>query len=181
MASNRNHLTSGEVAKMFGVAPRTVVKWHDAGKLSGFRIPGVAQLGGDRRFPLRSVLDFARRNGMPYVLPSRFRGKQDGVFALSADPKVQAITACTTATLADAVWQIAETNPGIILIDRHLYSRFEALSLITLVSREAPSTRLVVLGLEEETVSERDAYAPALVVARPFDPTDLVSLIQRGG
>src|SRR4051812_28109101 len=33
-------LTTGEVAKICNVAPRTVSKWFDSGALHGYRIPG---------------------------------------------------------------------------------------------------------------------------------------------
>src|SRR5688572_17759958 len=33
-------LTTGEVAKICNVAPRTVSKWFDSGALRGYRIPG---------------------------------------------------------------------------------------------------------------------------------------------
>ena len=41
-------LTTGEVAKICNVAPRTVSKWFDSGALHGYRIPGSK----DRRIQL---------------------------------------------------------------------------------------------------------------------------------
>jgi hypothetical protein len=40
-------LTTGEVAKICSVAPRTVSKWFDSGALTGYRIP-AARTGGSR-------------------------------------------------------------------------------------------------------------------------------------
>ena len=40
--------TTGQVAKICKVAPRTVSKWFDSGRLRGYRIPGSQ----DRRIPL---------------------------------------------------------------------------------------------------------------------------------
>ncbi len=54
-------LTTGEVARICHVAPRTVSKWFDSGKLRGYRIPGSR----DRRIPLRQLLQFMRDHGMP--------------------------------------------------------------------------------------------------------------------
>lgn len=54
-------LTTGEVAKICHVAPRTVTKWFDSGKLRGYRIPGSR----DRRIPLPQLLQFMRTHGMP--------------------------------------------------------------------------------------------------------------------
>ena len=33
--------TTGQVAKICKVAPRTVSKWFDSGRLRGYRIPGA--------------------------------------------------------------------------------------------------------------------------------------------
>ena len=54
-------LTTGEVAKICHVAPRTVSKWFDSGKLRGYRIPGSR----DRRIPLAQLVQFMRDHGMP--------------------------------------------------------------------------------------------------------------------
>jgi len=54
-------LTTGEVARLCGVAPRTVSKWFDSGKLRGFKIPGSR----DRRIPRESLVRFMRAHGIP--------------------------------------------------------------------------------------------------------------------
>ena len=54
-------LTTGEVARLCGVAPRTVSKWFDAGQLRGFKIPGSR----DRRIPKESLIYFMRAHGIP--------------------------------------------------------------------------------------------------------------------
>ena len=40
MSRRKDVLTTGEVAKLCNVAPRTVSKWFDSGSLKGYRIPG---------------------------------------------------------------------------------------------------------------------------------------------
>jgi excisionase family DNA binding protein len=54
-------LTTGEVAKICNVAPRTVSKWFDSGALHGYRIPGSK----DRRIPLTQLIRFMKQHGMP--------------------------------------------------------------------------------------------------------------------
>ncbi len=54
-------LTSGDVARICGVAPRTVSKWCDSGKLKSFRIPGSLH----RRIVPEDLLAFLKENGMP--------------------------------------------------------------------------------------------------------------------
>lgn len=53
--------TTGQVAKICQVAPRTVSKWFDSGRLRGYRIPGSQ----DRRIPREALIRFLRENGMP--------------------------------------------------------------------------------------------------------------------
>ena len=46
--------TTGQVARICKVAPRTVVKWFDSGRLRGYRTPG----GDNRRIPREELLRF---------------------------------------------------------------------------------------------------------------------------
>ncbi len=61
MAKGKNVLTTGEVAKICNVAPRTVSKWFDNGQLKGYRIPGSK----DRRIPVSELLRFMKVHDMP--------------------------------------------------------------------------------------------------------------------
>ena len=61
MARQRDILTTGEVAKICNVAPRTVSKWFDAGQLRGYRIPGSK----DRRIPLNALIRFMKAHNIP--------------------------------------------------------------------------------------------------------------------
>jgi len=61
MARNKDVLTTGEVARICKVAPRTVTKWFDSGQLRGYRIPGSK----DRRIPVMQLIRFMRQNNMP--------------------------------------------------------------------------------------------------------------------
>jgi excisionase family DNA binding protein len=61
MARNKDVLTTGEVARICKVAPRTVTKWFDSGQLRGYRIPGSK----DRRIPVNQLVRFMRQNNMP--------------------------------------------------------------------------------------------------------------------
>ncbi len=54
-------LTTGQVAKICNVAPRTVSKWFDTGQLRGYRIPGSK----DRRIPTDQLVRFMRAHNMP--------------------------------------------------------------------------------------------------------------------
>lgn len=54
--------TTGQVAKLCEVAPRTVSKWSDQGKIRGvYRIPDSQ----DRRIPREGLVRFLKEHGMP--------------------------------------------------------------------------------------------------------------------
>lgn len=61
MAKGKNVLTTGDVAKICHVAPRTVSKWFDNGQLKGYRIPGSK----DRRIPVSELIRFMKVHNMP--------------------------------------------------------------------------------------------------------------------
>jgi excisionase family DNA binding protein len=60
-AQRKDVLTTGQVARICQVAPRTVSKWFDQGQLRGYRIPGSR----DRRIPVAQLVAFMRANGIP--------------------------------------------------------------------------------------------------------------------
>ena len=61
MPRQKDILTTGEVAKICNVAPRTVSKWFDSGQLRGYRIPGSK----DRRIPLNALIRFMKQHNIP--------------------------------------------------------------------------------------------------------------------
>lgn len=61
MSYDKDVLTTGEVAKICNVAPRTVSKWFDSGQLKGYRIPGSK----DRRIPVNNLMQFMKAHGIP--------------------------------------------------------------------------------------------------------------------
>jgi len=76
--------TTGQVAKICKVAPRTVSKWFDSGRLRGYRIPGSQ----DRRIPREHLLRFLKEHGMPLGdLEAEVYNK---VLVVGAEPTLQA-------------------------------------------------------------------------------------------
>lgn len=57
----RRIFTTGQVAKICQVAPRTASKWFDSGRLGGYRIPG----SNDRRIPCDCLVRFLHEHNMP--------------------------------------------------------------------------------------------------------------------
>lgn len=63
--------TTGDVAKLCHVSPRTVTKWCDAGLIKHWRIP----LSKDRRISRAALLDFLRQHEMP--IPAKMETAAD--------------------------------------------------------------------------------------------------------
>ena len=61
MMLKKDVLTTGQVAQICNVAPRTVTKWFDAGQLKGYRIPGSR----DRRIPVSELISFMKAHDIP--------------------------------------------------------------------------------------------------------------------
>jgi excisionase family DNA binding protein len=125
MARSKDVLTTGEVAKICKVAPRTVTKWFDSGQLRGYRIPGSK----DRRIPVSQLTRFMKLNNMPL----------DGIISFN---KTRVLIVDDEAEIVDMLQQLLnkETNydvqvsrngfeagltaerlkPHVILLDIHL-------------------------------------------------------------
>jgi len=61
MQKKKDVLTTGQVAQICNVAPRTVTKWFDSGRLKGYRIPGSR----DRRIPTSELIRFMKAHNIP--------------------------------------------------------------------------------------------------------------------
>src|SRR2546423_10494350 len=117
-------LTTGEVAKICNVAPRTVSKWFDSGALLGYRIPGSK----DRRIPLIQLIRFMKQHGMPLngLMTGCTRilivdGEQDIVEVLEKILEDEAKYEVEVAKSGFAAGVTAEKfRPHVILLDMHL-------------------------------------------------------------
>ena len=119
MARGKSVLTTGEVAKICKVAPRTVSKWFDSGQLIGYRIPGSK----DRRIPIDQLVRFMRAHGIPLAgLESGLSRvlvvdrKPDGARrwnAMLGDPQHEVRIA---ASAFEAGIAVAEFRPNVIVV-----------------------------------------------------------------
>jgi excisionase family DNA binding protein len=121
MKADKRVLTTGQVAKICNVAPRTVSKWFDQGHLRGYRIPGSK----DRRIPLDQLIRFMRVHNIPLngldqeelhvvVLDNDIAFSQTLANALQENGGYE-VTTTTCAFEAGAVVQ--ETKPQAVIID----------------------------------------------------------------
>lgn len=124
MGADKKVLTTGDVAKICCVAPRTVSKWFDSGQLRGYRIPGSK----DRRIPLEHLVRFMRAYGIP--LNGLDIGKKrilvldndhslcDALKNTLTDEDGYEVFTSSTAFEAGSATQLLQ--PNVLLVDVHL-------------------------------------------------------------
>lgn len=121
MAKGKNVLTTGDVAKICNVAPRTVSKWFDSGQLKGYRIPGSK----DRRIPLSELVRFMKAHNMPtealsvgklriLVVDGAERAKADLVDSLTTRGSYEVEAAYTSFETGAAIQRV---TPHVVLIN----------------------------------------------------------------
>lgn len=124
MPIEKEVLTTGEVAKICQVAPRTVSKWFDSGALKGYRIPGSK----DRRIPVSNLIKFMKENNIPL---DGFRSNKTRVLVVDDEADVRDILARTlteqgrfevksASTVFQAGIEAERFRPHVILLDLHL-------------------------------------------------------------
>lgn len=124
MAIEKDVLTTGEVAKLCNVAPRTVSKWFDSGSLKGYRIPGSK----DRRIPVSNLMQFMKAHGIP--LDGVHSGKTR-VLIVDDDAEITSVLQRVLSEQASYEVKVSRTGfeagmecerfrPHVVLLDVHL-------------------------------------------------------------
>lgn len=119
MEQIKDVLTSGEVAKITNVAPRTVAKWIDSGMLTGYRLPGSK----DRRVEKTNLLRFMQEHKMSVHLSSKRNVILYGVQEDQADiiksltENELGVNIHVTKDSFSAGVLVGETKPNAILVD----------------------------------------------------------------
>ncbi len=151
MPFEKEVLTTGEVAKICNVAPRTVSKWFDSGQLKGYRIPGSR----DRRIPTAELLKFMKAHNMPIgeVLSGRTRvlvvdDEKEIVDVLAKILTEQTSYEVRTATSGFSAGMEAERfKPHVLLLDIHL-GEGDARQVADLVRRsdQLQATKIIAMS-----------------------------------
>ena len=154
----RTAYTTGQVAKICKVAPRTVSKWFDSGRLQGYRIPGSQ----DRRIPRINLLRFLRDEQMDIgtleVLDDNYRILyigDDGDFGwnLCKHGKFKV----TRASARDAVQAATKALPMCVVIDWSLPGT-EAGKTAHLINTQEPYKGLAAMIALITQRTERGEY-----------------------
>jgi excisionase family DNA binding protein len=184
MDKSKEVLTTGEVARICNVAPRTVSKWFDSGQLRGYRIPGSK----DRRIPLAHLIRFMRAHGMP--LNGLDSGRVRIVMVDADEPFARAVQQAlggsgyevSTATTVFEAGVLAErVRPHVMLVDIATPDVVPQMLVRHIRAHEAISgTKLVAVG---NSMSDGQAHALRQAgfdacLKKPFDTQQLVQTIE---
>jgi len=168
--------TTGQVAKICKVAPRTVSKWFDSGRLKGYRIPGSQ----DRRIPREQLIRFLKEHGMPLgeleeeewhkVLligtEKLFNDRIKEILPENEDFKFQYANSGFEAGMLAGNFQ-----PDTIIIDLGL-GRAESIQIVARLRADETHTGTLIVGLasEDEAAPEQlSQHGFNDVFKKPFD------------
>ena len=177
--------TTGQVAKICKVAPRTVSKWFDSGRLRGYRIPGSQ----DRRIPREYLIKFLKEHGMPLGdLEDEAMAKvlvvgQDQVLLENLKrqlPVERSFKIAVAASGFEAGIQAESFHPDTIIIDLAM-GRSEALQIATNLRRNPAyeATMIIALASEDEAAPEQLAsFGFSEAFKKPFDVALLAERIR---
>jgi excisionase family DNA binding protein len=177
--------TTGQVAKICKVAPRTVSKWFDSGRLRGYRIPGSQ----DRRIPREHLIRFLKEHGMPLgeleeegwhkilVIGAEqlFINRVRELLPDADDYKYEFATSGFEAGI-----QAESFHPDTIIIDLAM-GRSEALQIAQNLRRNPQYEATLIVGLASEDEASPDSlstYGFSEIFKKPFDVALLAERIQ---
>ena len=164
--------TTGQVAKICKVAPRTVSKWFDSGRLRGYRIPGSQ----DRRIPREYLI---KEHGMPLGdLEDEAMAKvlivaQDQVLIENLKrelPLERSFKLAVAASGFDAGIQAESFHPDCIIVDFSI-GKTEALQICQNLRRNAEFAEVILIALlpDDGSSTSFDRSSINETFKKPFD------------
>ena len=176
--------TTGQVAKICKVAPRTVSKWFDSGRLKGYRIPGSQ----DRRIPREQLIKFLKEHGMP--LGELEEEEWHKILIIGAEKLFIDRLQEMLPDSEDYKYQVANSgfeagimaqsfHPDTIIIDLSL-GRSEALQIAANLRRDPAYEATLMIALASEDEADPDSLKTAHHFTESFKkPFDIALLGER--
>jgi excisionase family DNA binding protein len=167
--------TTGQVARICKVAPRTVSKWFDSGRLPGYRIPGSL----DRRIPREYLAKFVKDHGMSsaetrsacYVnailiaQPTDFARRIQNVLVMDGRFDVT-----MSSTAFDAGMAASDVFPDVVIVDCDATIGIRSFLRCVAARPEARLTTFVLLLPEGPEPVYHDLTGRTEGFRKPFDP-----------
>jgi len=167
--------TTGDVARICQVAPRTVSKWFDTGRLKGYRIPGSL----DRRIPRDGLIEFMRSHGMPLGELGAVQGGRVLIIGMPAQERAVVETLLLASGMSTASAQSAfeagalamEQRPQCVVIDASIgFTESRMIAHYFKCNGRDANTRVVGLVSDAEMSDPTTAMIYDEKFRRPFDP-----------
>jgi excisionase family DNA binding protein len=167
--------TTGQVAKLGKVAPRTVSKWFDAGRLKGYRIPGSQ----DRRIPREYLIKFLKEHGMPLNdLEDEIHAKvlvvaQDQILIDNLQrelPPERSFRVSVAASGFDAGIQAESFHPDCVIVDFSI-GKMESVQICQNLRRNSEFSDVILIALlpDDGSVANFDRSSINETFKKPFD------------
>jgi len=181
----KRSLSTGEFAKYFGVGHRTVLRWIKQGYLRAFQLPGR----GDNRIPIEEGVRFMRENNIPVpqemidaVSPLKVLIVEDeesvvGMIERCLDQYGFRFQTASDGLKAGAA--LMNFKPHLLILDLRIpeLDGFKVLEFVK-ESEELKGTKvLVIAGLEKDKLEEAKKAGANSVLAKPFEPKELVKTV----
>jgi len=185
MAKGKNVLTTGDVAKICNVAPRTVSKWFDNGQLKGYRIPGSK----DRRIPVSELIRFMKQNNIPTAaLPiGKIRvlivdGYTNSVSALAEDLRNKADYDVQTVASSFETGVVAQKFAPHVMLINLLAEDIDAANICESIRNDGDLQTIKIIAIANQL---SDSEAAALLqrgfdgyISSPPDSTEVIKKIE---
>ncbi len=160
--------TTGQVAQICSVAPRTVTKWFDSGQLKGYRIPGSR----DRRIPLHQLIKFMQSHNIPtdeldcgrlkiLIIDANRESATEIADSIKSDPKYDVHYASTG---FEAGLLAQKVVPNVIIISL-LSSEIDAISISKTVHTDPQLQGTKILAMADK-INKSDSE---ILISRGFD------------
>ncbi|NOT01018.1 MAG: helix-turn-helix domain-containing protein [Phycisphaerales bacterium] len=180
MPRRKDVLTTGEVALICHVAPRTVSKWFDTGRLKGYRVPGSK----DRRIPRSDLVRFMKAHDMPMgdvergvtrvliVEPDRELG--DAMTRLLQNDMGFESERAESAFAAGMA--VSRFDPQIMVVNTTTPALRHAMFTSASVNAAHPRPKLVAIAADATEAQSLNGYDACLI--RPIDRDSLLRTIE---
>lgn len=178
-------LSTGEVATICKVSPRTVTLWIDSGRLQGYRVSGRGRSDrGVRRVSRKTLRRFLEDHGLP--ADGLIDESSAKVLLIGAEPTFEAAMKAAAAETEDFLLQttsscfeagvaLAEFRPACVVIDMAI-GRIEAAQIIQAIRQDGDSRETILIAMAYgEDVS---TLGFDQVLRKPIGPVHLIARIQ---
>lgn len=171
--------TTGQVAKMCKVAPRTVNRWFDSGRLKGYRIPRLSLQNQHRRVPRDYLIRFLKEHGMPLgeledeVVAKVLIVAQDQTMVENLKRELQperSFKVMVASSGFEAGIMTESFHPDALVVDLSI-GRTEALQICFNLRRNAECSDMIVIALLPDDGSSQSFDRSAIneTFKKPFD------------